>query len=88
MLSPPIPDHAQRIVTSLANEAKVPVEEVAQLYEDKHAELEGEARIKSFLPIFAIRSVKDVLRQRGGRGAPEQAKSHSYGAWVGEDVMA
>ena len=88
MPSPPIPDSAQRIVASLADEAKVPFEEIAQLYEDKHAELDREACIKSFLPIFAIRSVKDVLRQRGGRGALEQAKSHSYGAWVGGEVSA
>ena len=88
MIPPSIPDSAQRIVTSLASEAKIPVEEVAQLYEEKHAELDREARVKSFLPIFAIRSVKDVLRRRGGGGAPEQSKSHSYGAWVGGEVTA
>ena len=87
MLSPPIPDSAQRIVMSLANEAKVPVEEIAQLYEDKHAELDSEARIKSFLPIFAIRGVQDALRRRRSSSAPER-QPDAYGAWVGREATA
>jgi hypothetical protein len=78
MLQPPIPDSAQRIVASLALEAKVSVEEVARLYKDKHAELANEARIKSFLPIFAVRSVQDVLRGRRLGVSPELATPHPY----------
>ena len=76
---------------SLALEAKVPVEEIAQLYEAKHAELDQEARIKSFLPIFALRGVQDVLRQRRGRrvlALPERAQTQPYGAWVGGEITA
>ena len=56
--------HHQRAIESLAQESQVPVSEVAQLYDNAHAELEVGARIKSFLGIFAIRNVRKMLRQR------------------------
>jgi len=57
--------HHQRAIEFLARESHVPVDEVAQLYEDARAELEVGARIRSFLGIFAIRNVRKLLRQRG-----------------------
>jgi hypothetical protein len=81
VLQPPIPNFAQSIVTSLAFEAKVPVEAVARLYEAKHAELDRQARIKSFLPIFAIRGVQEALREgrRGGVPMGEEAQARAHG---------
>jgi hypothetical protein len=54
----------QRAIEFVARESQVPINEVAQLYEDERAELEVDARITRFLPIFAIRKVRETLRQR------------------------
>lgn len=56
--------HHQRSIEHLARESQMPIEEVAQLYNDAHTELEVGARIKGFLGIFAIRNVRRLLRQR------------------------
>ena len=56
--------HHQRAIEFLAEESQVPVNEVARLYEIARAELEVGARITSFLGIFAIRNVREILRQR------------------------
>ena len=56
--------HHQRTIDHLARESQVPVDEVAQLYDEARAELEVGARIKGFLGIFAIRNVRKLLRQR------------------------
>ena len=62
--------HHQRAIESLAEESRVPVNEVAQLYEDAHAVLEADARIRSFLGIFALRNVRKTLRQRSRAEPP------------------
>ncbi len=54
----------QRIIEFLSRESQVPIDEVAHLYEDELAELNIGARIKSFVPIFAIRNVQETLRKR------------------------
>ena len=46
--------------------------EVARLYEDARAELEAGARVRSFLGIFALRKVRNTLRERS-RGKPRAA---------------
>ena len=56
--------HHQRTIEHLARESQVPVDEVAQLYDEARAELEVGARIKGFLGIFAIGNVRKLLRQR------------------------
>jgi hypothetical protein len=56
--------HQQRAIEGLARESRVPVSEVARLYEDARAELEVGARIRGFLGIFAIRKVRKMLRQQ------------------------
>ena len=56
--------HQQPTIEHLGREAQVPVDEVAQIYDDVRAELAAGARITSFLGIFAIRNVRKVLRQR------------------------
>jgi len=64
--------HHQRAIESLAEESEVPVNEVAQLYEDARAELETGARIRNFLGIFALRKVRKTLLERS-RGKPRAA---------------
>jgi hypothetical protein len=56
----------QHAVELLAHESHVPIDDIAQLYGNELAKLEAGARIKSFLPIFALRNVRDKLRQRSG----------------------
>ena len=45
-------------------ESQAPVDEVARLYDSKQAELGVGARITGFLPILALRRVRETLRQR------------------------
>ncbi|MBC8120078.1 MAG: DUF3562 domain-containing protein [Burkholderiaceae bacterium] len=54
----------QRVIEFLLRESKLPIDEVAHLYEDEIAELSVDATIKSFVPIFAIRNVQETLCQR------------------------
>jgi hypothetical protein len=61
--------HQQRAIEVLARESQVPVNEVAQLYEDARARLEVGARIRGFLGIFAIRNVRKMLRRRSQASA-------------------
>jgi hypothetical protein len=50
-------------IAALASESQLPLDTVFSLYEDECAKLEVAARVKSFLPIFAIRNVRDRLKQ-------------------------
>ena len=54
----------RRAIEFLARESQVPINEVARLYEDERAALEVGARITGFLPIFAIRKIRELLRRR------------------------
>ena len=54
----------ERAVEVLAQESHAAIDDVAQLYGKELAKLEADARIKSFIPIFALRNVRDLLRQR------------------------
>ena len=56
--------HPHLAIELLARESRVPVDEVARLYENARAELESGARIRGFLGIFALRKVRKTLRQR------------------------
>ena len=74
--------HHQRTIEHLARESQVPVDEVAQLYDEARAELEVGARIKGFLGIFAIRNVRKLLRQRKLQ-ASALALCLALGGWAG-----
>jgi hypothetical protein len=54
----------ERIIASLASECRVPVGEMATLYEHERAELALGAHITKYLHIFATRNVLEVLRRR------------------------
>jgi len=60
----------QRSIEFLAEESRVPIDEIAQLYEVERAALEMGARITRFLPIFALRKVRAALRQRDTASQP------------------
>ena len=57
------PMHA-RDIEALAREARVSLDDVAQLYARELAALTVGARITSFLPILTTRKVRAILRQR------------------------
>ena len=57
--------HQQRAIESLSKESRIPLDQVAKLYERERAELAVGARITAFLPILAIRKVRAALRLRG-----------------------
>jgi len=54
----------KRIVASLALECRLPVGEMAALYEHERAELASGAHITKYLHIFATRNVLEILRRR------------------------
>jgi hypothetical protein len=53
-----------RIIAFLADETHLPVADVARLYEHERDELASRARVTTFLQIFVIRAVRDILRAR------------------------
>jgi tellurite resistance protein len=55
------------IVALLASESDLPIAEVARLYDTEHAQLDANSDIKQYLPIFAIRKVREILRRRERR---------------------
>jgi hypothetical protein len=66
-------DHKQ-VLDALAMQAKLPADEVARIYEEEHAELAANARVVSYLPIFALRNVRARLHRRSAmKGVPETA---------------
>lgn len=75
--------HQQRAIEVLARESQVPVDEVAQLYEDARTQLEVGARIRGFLGIFAIRNVRKVLRQRRQFQASGLVLCIALAGWTG-----
>ena len=50
----------------LAAESHLPIDEVAQLYASELEKLAVGAHVTGFLPIFAIRNVREMLEQRAG----------------------
>jgi len=62
-LTPDKPADHQRIIAFLARESAASIDEVTRLYERERAGLEASARVKRFLPIFAVRNVRAALRR-------------------------
>jgi Protein of unknown function (DUF3562) len=48
----------------LARESHESIEEVAQLLKNEIAKLSIDAHIKTFIPIFALRNIRELLHQR------------------------
>lgn len=73
---PEKPPDETRIVALLAKEARLPIADVATLYERERAQLALGAHITKFLHIFAKRKVQEILRKRafGPPGAPAEVR--------------
>ncbi len=54
----------QRTIEDLAQESRLSIDAVKQLYEDERTRLQADARLTSFLPIFTLRHVRETLRRR------------------------
>ena len=72
MLTPPgtsVSDASDDLpVEALAREFELPLDEVRQLYEHTRAELTKGAHVHHYVPIFAVRKLRELLRRRcGGR---------------------
>ena len=48
----------------LARESHKSIEEVAELFKNEIAKLTIDAHIKTFIPIFALRNIRELLHQR------------------------
>ena len=70
--------NADRAIDFLADESKVPVDIVAQLYNAERVRLEAGARITGFISILAIRNVRKLLRRSGDSPVTFTAAVHSH----------
>ena len=73
MLTPPGPSVSDASdasddlpVAAMAREFKLPLDEVRQLYERTRAELASGAHVRHYVPIFALRKLRELLRRRCG----------------------
>lgn len=58
------PPNQQQILANLSAQSHMPINDVAALYELECASLAAGAHITTFLHIFAIRNVREILRMR------------------------
>lgn len=70
--------NADRAIDSLAEEAQLPVQIIAQLYNAERVKLEAGARITSFISILAIRNVRKLLRRSGDTPVTLTAAVHPH----------
>jgi hypothetical protein len=62
------------VIDALANELSLPVERVAGAYMQEVSRLEAQARIKTFISVLAVGTVRNELRARQ-RARPGDAES-------------
>ena len=65
----------QGIVESLGEEFSCPVPEVERMLSAAAQQLEQEAQVKDFIPVLAVKQVKDLLRK--SRHAPSRNRQHN-----------
>jgi len=75
-----MPAHAElpdqgRIIAFLAWNARMPIADVAAIYERECAELATTAKLATFVQIFALRNVRDILGARFRESAPPQGST-------------
>jgi hypothetical protein len=51
-------------LTQLAQRSKLPIDDVVRLYELERQKLASDARVTTFLHVFAIRKVQEILSER------------------------
>ena len=61
-----------RIIASLARNAGLPIAYVAAIYERERAELATTATLGTFVQLFALRNVQEILRAQSREPAPSQ----------------
>lgn len=61
----------QQLIESLAQEHSAPVEHVRALFEEEHARLQADARVKTFVSVIATRLVRNALHAE--RAAPPRS---------------
>lgn len=54
----------QRSAATLARQANIPIERVAEIYAAERAKLEQTARVKNFLGVLATRRTRSILNER------------------------
>jgi hypothetical protein len=59
----------QAAIAALADELHVPMCEVSKIYSERLDQLASSARIRSFLPVLAMRHTRSILRD-GRRSHP------------------
>lgn len=52
----------EHVIQALAQESSASLEHVRELFESAHAELDSEARIKTYVSVIATRLVRNVLQ--------------------------
>ena len=55
------PARHQQVIETLAKENRASVDHVRELFENEHARLNSEARVKTFVSVIATRLVRRVL---------------------------
>jgi hypothetical protein len=58
------PEHNDDVIHELARYTHQPVEEVKRVYEREMAALEQDAKVTTFLPVFAKRRAREELSRR------------------------
>src|ERR1019366_256103 len=74
--------HQGPAIELIARESQMSIDGVTRLYENELAKLEVGARIRGFLHIFAIRKVREMLRQRDA-GTRPIAADRRMTEWTG-----
>jgi hypothetical protein len=75
--------HQGPAIELIARESQVSIDGVARLYTNELAKLEVGARIRGFLHIFALRKVREMLRQRGSGTWPLARADEGWNRWTG-----
>ncbi|HKU17342.1 MAG TPA: DUF3562 domain-containing protein [Steroidobacteraceae bacterium] len=55
------PARHQQVIETLAKENRASVDHVRELFENEHARLDSEARVKTFVAVIATRLVRNTL---------------------------
>ena len=58
----------ERLIETLAEENSASIEHVRELFEEEHARLQADARVKTYVAVIATRLVRNTLHaERSGR---------------------
>ena len=75
--------HQGPAIELIARESQMSIDGVARLYTNELAKLEVGARIRGFLHIFALRKVREMLRQHNAGTWPLAQADEGWNGWTG-----